>query len=138
MERLTTWLTEDMVVPSDYAIGKGNDAADVIQKMAERLARYEDTGLTPEEVAALKEESTRATVRTTGREYLKLRQLNELQNTPVWAEGHGLPGYDIIGEWMICDHGTLTSTTGAYFLAADAIKNGVLFYTGPEQERKTP
>lgn len=137
MERLTTRLTDVAVVPSEYAIGKGRYAADVIQEMAERLAAYEDTGLTPEEVAALKEESAQPITRTAGREYLKLHQLNKLENTPVWAEGPTLGG-TTIGEWMICDNGTLTTTTGARLLAADAIKNCVLFYTGPEQERKAP
>lgn len=106
-----------------------------------RLHQIEDAELqgrllildTPEQ----KTEIEKMIAATRPREYLKLHQLNKLINTPVWAEGRGLGGTPI-GEWMICDNGTLTTTTGARLLAADAIKNCVLFYTGPGQERKTP
>lgn len=105
-----------------------------------RLHQIEDAELqgrllildTPEQKAAIEKmiaDGKGLPGATAPRECLKLHQLNGLNNVPVWAEGHGLPGYDTIGEWMICNHGKLTTTTGAYFLAADAIKNGVLFYT---------
>lgn len=55
-----------------------------VPKIYVRLAAYEDTGLTPEEVAALK---------NLPNDPLTLDELRQMEGEPVWTEIHG---------WRIC------------------------------------
>ena len=53
MERLTKRLECGLVVPLACVTGKGYDVTRVIQDMAEQLAAYEDTGLTPDDITTM-------------------------------------------------------------------------------------
>lgn len=51
MERLTTWNGKKYVLPQ----GRTSDGESFWRIIAERLAAYENTGMTPEEIEAMKE-----------------------------------------------------------------------------------
>lgn len=53
MERLTRWNGSKYLLPQ----GRTSDGESYWRLIAERLAAYENTGLTPEEIEALKEEA---------------------------------------------------------------------------------
>lgn len=53
MERLTKWNGQKWVLPQ----GRTSDGHSYWRIIAERLAEYENTGLTPEEIVSLKERS---------------------------------------------------------------------------------
>lgn len=52
MERLTQWIDEERAIPRVDLRHCGHE------KCTTQLARYEDTGLTPEEIQELKERNT--------------------------------------------------------------------------------
>ena len=52
MERLTTWNGKKYVLPQ----GRTSAGESYWRIIAERLAAYENTGLTPEEIEAMKED----------------------------------------------------------------------------------
>ena len=54
MERLTKWNGKKWVLPQ----GRTSDGESNWRIIAERLAAYENTGLTPEEIEKLKREKT--------------------------------------------------------------------------------
>lgn len=95
MERLTVKTPKGAALKMDDAYPSENVAReDLMEKFraaVECLAAYEDTGLTPEEVAAL----------AAPNDPLTLEELREMDGEPVWIakmDGSG-------GVWMLVDAG---------------------------------
>ena len=59
MERLTCRMDHGIIMQTGYDFGIDPDDYDLVQKILGRLAAYEDTGMTPEDVRVLKAENGR-------------------------------------------------------------------------------
>lgn len=114
--------TKDQVAVSAYR-----------QKAIDRLAAYEDTGLEPEEIAALSQaEKDGRLVVLPSNDPLTLEELREMDGEPVWIVPYGKfenPGYALINakEEFLC-------TSYPHFWSFEAYgKNFIAYRRKPEK-----
>lgn len=94
MERLTKRIDGWVMRKGCHGICRactGAECAD-LYPMIDRLADYEDTGLTPEEVKALV---------PTPNDPLNLEELREMDGEPVWLRGTGLNRWYIFNGFSL-------------------------------------